>query len=462
MGKKGLTWEVFNRTIVKEEQDLSIEKVRERIQELLASCRDSSGLFCDPDFGPNEQDPKGRLAIFFEEEVEVGGDQDVGALNNAAGLDIESIQWLRPRDFCANPEKCAFITTETVQEEEENGAPEDLEAQLERELAASKAAVPASKGLLQQGVEPAVREQVEKVVTKMRRSEGVSGTDVMQGQLGDCWFVSAMVLTAMRSDLFSQITCNDVFQEYEKDGLFVFLLHKCTRGYYIIVDDKVPCMERSNGTAFPAFSRCRNPDEFWVSLLEKAYAKLSSRYINLTSGFIDEGLANLTNYDPETLKFTAESDPEQIWKLISELLHSGSLVGCSLNFQGVKGLTPSEVKEQQREALSKGIQYGHAYGILDCRDLEVEAQTLHFLRVRNPWGKEMQLEWRGAWSDGDERWTPELKQHFNDVIGGLHTKLDKEEMLHDFNAKGDNIFIMEINDFIQYFNTVMAVRVRTM
>lgn len=459
-----MTWEVFSRTIVKEAEDLAIEKVRERVQDLLTTCRDSSGLFCDPDFGPNAQDPTGKLAIFFEEEVEVGGDRDVGALNNVAGLDIESIQWLRPKDFCANPEKCALITTETQEEkEEESEPPEDLEAQLERELAASKsAAVPAPNELLKQGVKPAVQMEVQKAVGKMRRSEGVSGTDVMQGQLGNCWFVSAMVLTAMRSDLFSTLMCNDVFQEYEKDGVFVFLLHKCTRGYYIIIDDRVPCLERANGTAFPAFSRCRNPDEFWVSLLEKAYAKLNSRYINLTNGFIDEGLANLTNYDPETLKFNSETDPDQNWKVLSELLNSGSLVGCSLNFQGVKGLTPREVQEKQREALSKGIQYGHAYGILDCRELEVDGETKRFLRIRNPWGKEMQLEWRGDWSDGDERWTPELKQHFNAVVGDLRTKLDKEEMLHDFDAKGDNIFIMEINDFIQFFNTVMAVRVRAM
>ena len=59
-------------------------------------------------------------------------------------------------------------------------------------------------------------------------------------------------------------------------------------------------------------------------------------------------------------------------------------MGCSLNFQGIKGLTPSEVQERQQEAFSKGIQYGHAYGILDCRDLEVYGEAKRFLRIRNP------------------------------------------------------------------------------
>lgn len=467
MSQKRMMYEVYSRTIVKEDQDFAIEKVRERLEDLKANFLNSRGHFCDPDFGPNDRDPQGKLAIFFEEEVDVGGDKDVGALNNAAGINIDSLRWMRPIDFCANPEKCTFITTENAEEEEskvEAEQPEDLEEMLERELAGETAAAPpeviAPKSILQQGVKPSVEAAVQQELAKTRRSDGVSGTDVMQGQLGDCWFVSAMVLTAMRSDLFGEIVCNDLFMEYEKYGIYVFLLHKCTRGYYVIIDDRVPCLERANGVAFPAFSRCRNRDEFWVSLLEKAYAKLNCRYMNLTSGFIDEGLANLTNYDPETLKLTEESDPVQTWKVLCELLHTGSLVGCSLNFQGIKGLTPREIQEKQRDALSKGIQYGHAYGILDSRELEIDGEIKRFLRIRNPWGKEMLLEWRGDWCDSDEKWTPELQQRFNDVVKTLKTKLDKEEMIHDFQATGDNIFIMEIVDFIQYFNTVMAVRVR--
>jgi len=49
-----------------------------------------------------------------------------------------------------------------------------------------------------------------------------------------------------------------------------------------------------------------------------------------------------------------------------------------------------------------GIVYGHAYSILDVKDVTAKADgavtTLY--KCRNPWGNEK--EWSGAWSDTDE------------------------------------------------------------
>ena len=52
----------------------------------------------------------------------------------------------------------------------------------------------------------------------------------------------------------------------------------------------------------------------------------------------------------------------------------------------------------------------HAYSIMEAR--EIKGNRL--LKVRNPWGEG---EWRGAWSDGSEQWTPEWMELLNHRFG---------------------------------------------
>lgn len=398
-----------------------IEIVKSRIDELLKKNLDAEKKFVDPDFGPTKKDPKGETAIFYpsDEDVEMSGDSSVGQYNNVAGLSIDMISWLRPRDFCKDPKKCSFVTDEASDDESPKGK--------------SKA------------------KQVKKT------QGGASSLDVMQGNLGDCWFISAMALIAIRDDLFNNIICNGAFKSYEAKGVYVFKMHKNCKAHYIIIDDKIPCLEKAHGDYIPAFARNRNPNEFWVSLFEKAYAKLNIRYINLTSGFIDEALQDLTGLAPEMLRFTPSVSADEFWETLKMLVHTGSLIGTSLNFLGRRDYPEDEKRELQREAKLSGIQYGHAYGILDVREVEVDGVINRLLRIKNPWGKENNMEWSGDWGDADVKWTIEMKKKYNDAAAQIPSKLDKEELIHKF-GKNDNIFIMNIEDYIRFFNTLMTVR----
>ena len=423
----------YSRTVLETGNEL---EVHERIKELLSTCVDSSGKFNDPDFGPTESDPKGECSIFYppDEQVDLQGDASVGVHNNIAGLGIDLLSWVRPRDFCKDPSKCNFIT---VSESESEGSEEEVP-----DDSPTKSA---------------------RIVTEAElkdKSRGASSLDVMQGNLGDCWFISALALVAIRDDLFGIMVCEDKFPEYEKYGLFVFRMFRNCKVHHIIIDDKVPCMERSNGHCIPAFARCRNPDEFWVSLVEKAYAKLNIRYINLTSGFIDEALQDLSGLAPEMMRFSTETDHETFWQMFKTLSYTDSLMGASLNFLGRRDI-PDEVKrELQTEAKHHGIQYGHAYGVLDVREVPdpSDPQTVYrFLRIKNPWGKKNNMEWNGDWCDTDPNWTDEMKEMYNKIGREHPTKFDLDEMEHKW-GRNDNIFIMQFEDFLTYFNTLMNVR----
>ena len=315
----------YSKTVFQTSNEL---EVHEKLKGLVADHLDSSGKFCDPDFGPTESDPKGQSSIFYPagEEVELQGDHSVGELNNIAGLGIDMIQWLRPRDFCKDPNTCSFIRiTESESEDEEEEKAEDFDLN--------------EKQKLNEKTEQQIKD--EKLLKD--KSRGASSLDVMQGNLGDCWFISGMALIAMRDDIFGSLICEDRFPEFEKYGLYVFRMYRNCKVHYVVVDDRIPCMERSNGQCIPAFARNRNPNEFWVSLIEKAYAKLNMRYINLTSGFIDEALQDLSGLAPEMIRFNSEMSKDTFWDTFKTLSYNDSLIGASLNFLGRRDI-PEDMK----------------------------------------------------------------------------------------------------------------------
>ena len=105
---------------------------------------------------------------------------------------------------------------------------------------------------------------------------GTSSGDVVQGKLGDCWFLSALsVLGTVEKFLSKCFWRKDEFKEF---GLYVCVFVKDCAMMYVIIDDRIPVFE-SNGKV--VFGQCKDPNELWVPLIEKAYAKLHGCYKSL-------------------------------------------------------------------------------------------------------------------------------------------------------------------------------------
>lgn len=141
-----------------------------------------------------------------------------------------------------------------------------------------------------------------------------------------------------------------------------------------------------------------------MPLIEKAYAKLHGCYESLISGFVDDGLAELTGFVAEKLTlhskktgtFPSESikDKDAFWDYLKNRMKEKSLMGCS------RSSTVGE-SEVIIDKVKTGIIAGHAYGMMDIFELPDEAmvnprKTHRLLRVRNPWGER---EWLGKWGD---------------------------------------------------------------
>ena len=318
--------------------------------------------------------------------------------------------------------------------------------------------------------------------------DGAEANDVMQGALGDCWFISALSVLATKDHLlrgeFNSLILNDgdidqqenvmlssgiyppIFHKFRKKNIFCFRFYKDFEFRYVIIDDQLPCRKVYQQGQVPKllYGKCRNDKEFWVPLIEKAYAKLHGCYEALISGFIDDGLVDLTGFASKKVfinpvDFKTKEDTDKLWEMLKyftkknfneeELgkkksslkakyyLKNNSMVGCSVDSKVVE----SEVIYHNHKA---GILAGHAYALLDAFTIKKEGKEKEsrLLRIRNPWGFK---EWNGKWSDESEeidKNREKLQQILDERYKGTSEKvvLDAE----------DGTFIMCFSDF-RYF-----------
>ena len=160
----------------------------------------------------------------------------------------------------------------------------------------------------------------------------------------------------------------------------------------------------------------------WVSLIEKAFAKLHGCYEALEGGATDEALATLTGFPTERLDLEGARPAGRGEGRRDDETGRPRLVGCGpaeggeivwarlLSFAEAGFLLAASVgghdAERNAAAEAMGLLTDHAYSLLRVVSAPTAAGAARLVCLRNPWGK---LEWKGDWSDGSRQWTPELR-----------------------------------------------------
>ncbi|EOD19232.1 hypothetical protein EMIHUDRAFT_458780 [Emiliania huxleyi CCMP1516] len=133
-----------------------------------------------------------------------------------------------------------------------------------------------------------------------------SSSDVVQGRLGDCWFLSALAVVALQPRLLARL-----FRRWDDPpasaGRCTLVFHHDGAWRPVTIDDRLPC--DADGQLL--YARSATPHEMWVPLVEKAFAKLHGGYEALVSGFADAAMRQLTGGAPQRRLATARTRPSR-------------------------------------------------------------------------------------------------------------------------------------------------------
>ncbi|KAF4959782.1 hypothetical protein FSARC_10607 [Fusarium sarcochroum] len=252
--------------------------------------------------------------------------------------------------------------------------------------------------------------------------DGPTANDVRQGRNGDCWLMATLCTLSEKPGIIERLCV-----AHDQDvGVYGFVFYRDGEWISEIVDDflyltkpdydegyldrilfddieRVDPEEayrrifQSNSSSL-YFAQCAHPQETWLPLLEKCYAKAHGDYGAIEGGFGGEGIEDLTGGVTSEVLTTDILDKEYFWNEELLKVNDEFLFGCST---GIWGRGWGE---------RKGIIESHAYSIQKA--VEIDGKRL--LKLKNPWGKG---EWNGPWSDGSKEWTAEWLQKLDHRFG---------------------------------------------
>ncbi|XP_033745701.1 calpain-B-like [Pecten maximus] len=234
---------------------------------------------------------------------------------------------------------------------------------------------------------------------------GVSRFDLDQGSLGDCWFIAGAAVVATHGKLIERVVPSDQDFDVDYAGIFHFNFWWYGKWTEVVIDDYLP----TDGFRLIYGRNREQPDEFWPSLLEKAYAKLRGCYQGLSGGKLDDAIIDLTGGISERIDMKNKSDiPNNLYNLMWKCYKMNSMLGASINLKG---------SDSRREVeLTNGLFMGHAYSITGLATVPYRGMNIQLVRLRNPWGRD---EWKGDWSDRSDQMksmSQEVRKQLNIVV----------------------------------------------
>lgn len=225
---------------------------------------------------------------------------------------------------------------------------------------------------------------------------------IKQTIVSDCSFVASLAVSALYERRFNKKIISNIIYPRNKNklpvynpfGKYMVKLHLNGVRRKVIIDDRLPYSKY--GRLLCSYSS--NKNEFWVSMLEKAYMKVMGGY-DFPGSNSNIDLHALTGWIPERCAIRpgeADFNSDALYEKIRSRLESGDVLA-----------TVATGALDDAEAERTGLVATHAYAVLDVR----VAEGVKLLKLKNPWSH---LRWRGNYSELDTvHWTPSLRGLLN-------------------------------------------------
>jgi hypothetical protein len=253
--------------------------------------------------------------------------------------------------------------------------------------------------------------------------------DILQGSLGDCWFLCALASMAEFPELIEELFVDSSKQVNEYG---VYQLKFCVDGQWktVTVDDYFPCKSATGGLSYAG---C-NGNELWAMLAEKAFAKIHGAFSKIVAGQAEEALMEMTGDPCDIYKFKLEN--------VKTMIEDGSLWDKLMYADSVgyvmAASTPVALMDKEC-----GLVGGHSYSLIACKEL---SNGVKVVLLRNPWGAK---EWTGAWSDSSPEWTAEFRAEVADTKHKFDSPVE------------DGLFWMTFSDMTEHMDKVVVSCCRT-
>ena len=251
--------------------------------------------------------------------------------------------------------------------------------------------------------------------------------NIRQGEyLGNCYFLSALGTLCNKYNYLNNMI--HVIRARLDKTLYSVKLNLNGKWKYVLVDNYFPYVTDSQGNNHFCFGSSFKK-ELWVSLFEKAWAKINGCYARIgCGGKCYEAYDVLTGAYSEIIKIRdiKGNMKEILWNKLKDAKEKEYEI-CA----GTRQLGLFE---------NVGLVSSHAYSVLNIYYLNYEGKNINLIKLRNPWGEK---EFNGQWSDNSLKWNDELKKLVN--FDGI---------------KDEGIFYMSYEDFIEYFSTVEILKIK--
>ena len=245
--------------------------------------------------------------------------------------------------------------------------------------------------------------------------------DIIPGEIDDTYFLfSVQNLCKNPGNINKLFLKNSDF--FNPHGYYELLLFINGKPQIVIVDDYLPVKKGTNELVFAKSKK----NEIWISLLEKAWAKVNGGYANIIGGTPTEALEFLTGFN--CLSYDMENkDNDDLNEYKMEIVKQ--LQNCDIENSIIACTTTSST-----DVSSMGLNTGYTYNLLAIYQITTsDGNNVYLFKLRNPWSIG---EWNGDWGDKSPLWDDNAKSKVH--------YLEKE----------DGIFYMSDNDFFKYFKLI--------
>ena len=189
---------------------------------------------------------------------------------------------------------------------------------------------------------------------------GAASEEVCQGGLGDCWMISALSILALESERIERLVVNtgNATHNVPANPHGVYCVRICKNGFWqnVFIDDFLPTHREGS----LRYARCRDRQELWVPLIEKAFAKAHGSFEAIEGGFVHEALQDLTGPKAAgyTIRLKTGRSADELWEAAKEAYENGYMLGLGSN------------SGKDTDFSDQGIVLGHAFSLLMVKQVD--------------------------------------------------------------------------------------------